>query len=155
MISRPLGLAARLSPPPRDLDTLFWVNTAAVVLFFTLLGSRFVLATGEPVQLGGNLVLPTGDSAVQGTADAVVSYKRDNMVLFEGGIFELRELRAPLEAYAKKHPGSVMLVRADKQVSVQGLFALFDLAKSAGFVRVLWAAEPQPAEQNNPANPLD
>jgi biopolymer transport protein ExbD len=153
MITQPLGLEARLSPRPRDMDGFFWVNAGAIVLFFTLLGSRFVLATGEPVQLGG-IRLPALDSAVERTASVVVSYKRDNMVLFEGGIFELRELRAPLEAYATKHPGAVMLVRVDKQVSVQGLLEVFDLAKSAGFAQVLLAAEPQSADQPGLVSPV-
>ncbi len=153
MITQPLGLEARLSPRPRDMDAFFWVNAGAIALFFTLLGSRFVLATGEPVQLGG-IRLPALNSAVERTASVVVSYKRDNMVLFEGGIFELRQLREPLEAYANKHPGAVMLVRVDRQVSVQGLLEVFDLAKSAGFAQVLLAAEPQSSDQPGLVSPV-
>lgn len=153
MITQPFGLEGKLSPRPRDMDALFWVNAGAIVLFFTLLGSRFVLATGERVQLGGT-GLPVLNSAVERAASVVLSYKRDNMVLFEGGIFELRQLREPLEAYVNKHPGAVMLVRVDKQVSVQGLLEVFDLAKSAGFAEVLLAAEPQSADQPGLVSPV-
>lgn len=142
MITRPLDLQSRLSPPPRDADVLFWLNVGAVALFFALLGSRFILGTGVQVQLD----IPSLATAAPGATSAVVSYRRDNMVLFEGGIYELNELLPPIVQYAKRHPGSTMLVRVDKQVSVQGLLQLFDLARQAGFAQVLLAAEPRADE---------
>jgi biopolymer transport protein ExbD len=152
MITRPLDLESRLSRPPRDLDLFFWVNLGAVALFFTLLGSRFVLAPGQLVQVGqgnGGLELPRSGSAAPAAASVVVSYRRDDMVLFEGGIYTLRDLRAPMETYTKKHPGAALLVRVDKQVSMQGFLDLCDLARSAGFSQVLVAAEPH---ANEPAS---
>jgi biopolymer transport protein ExbD len=142
MITRPLELQSRLSPPPRDLDVFFWVNVAAICLFFALLGSKFVLAPGLPVGVGAGLELPQTKGAVPGAADVVVSYRRDNMILFEGGIYELANFRAVLERYAKAHPGATMIVRADRQVSMQGFLDLCDLARTAGFAAVHVAAEP-------------
>lgn len=151
MITRPLDIESRLSRPPRDLDLFFWVNTAAVALFFTLLGSRFVLAPGQLVQVGaatGALELPQTATAAPGAASVVVSYRRDNMVIFEGGIHELRDLRKPMETYVRKHPGSVLLVRVDRQVTMQGFLDLCDMARDVGFVQVLVAAEPRENEAN-------
>ncbi|MFI5335289.1 MAG: ExbD/TolR family protein [Opitutales bacterium] len=149
MITRPLDLESRLSRPPRDLDVFFWVNLAAVALFFTLMGSRFVLAPGQLVQVGQTPgELPQITSAAPGAASVVVSYRRDNMVIFDGGIHELRDLRQPMETYVRKHPGSVLLVRVDRQVSMQGFLDLCDLARKAGFIQVLVAAEPH---ENEPA----
>jgi biopolymer transport protein ExbD len=144
MIARPLDLQAKLSPPPRDSDFFFWINVGAVALFFSLVGSRFILSSGELVTVDGQpggIVIPHTAAASETAASVVVSYRRDNMVLFEGGIYELRELLAPMERYAKLHPGSTMLVRVDRQVSAQGLLDLFDLARRAGFAQVLLAAE--------------
>lgn len=156
MITRPLDLQSRLSAPPRDADALFWLNAGAVVLFFALFGSQFILLPGEPVGLGRSegIVLPEANSATQGAASVVVSYRRDNMVLFEGGIYELRELLGPMAKYAKLHPGATMLVRLDKQVSVQGLLDLIDLAKQAGFGQVLLAAEQRPEEDPGLLTPV-
>ncbi len=154
MITRPLDLEAKLSAPPRDMDMLFWVNVGAVLLFFSLLGSRFVLPSGELVQVGSELVLPRSNSGTQGAASVVVSYRRDNMVIFEGGIFELKDLRPLLEQYAKEHPGSGMLLRYDKAVSMQGFVDLCDLARAAGFTSVLVAAEPQTNEESGANTPL-
>lgn len=148
MITQPLGLVAKLRPPPRDFDVFFWANAALIVLFFLLLGSRFVLAPGMPVKVGepAALELPQVNAAMQGVASVVVSYRRDEMILFEGGIYNIREFRPELEKYVKKHPGAVLLVRVDRQVSMQGFLELCDLARAAGFVNVLVAAEPVAGE---------
>lgn len=148
MITRPLGLVTRLAPPPRDLDAYFWMNVAGVCLFFALLGSRFVLAPGLPVgvEAPGALELPQVGSTLPGAASVVVSYRRDNMILFEGGIYEFASFKPVLEGYAVRHPGASMLVRVDKQVSMQGFLELCDLARAAGFTRVLVAAEPATGE---------
>jgi biopolymer transport protein ExbD len=148
MITQPLDLASKLRAPPRDFDVFFWANGALIVLFFALLGSRFVLAPGMPVKVGESaaLELPAINSAMQGAASVVVSYRRDEMILFEGGIYDIREFRPVLEAYAKKHPGATLLVRADRQVSIQGFTALCDLARAAGFVNVLLATEANAGE---------
>lgn len=150
MIARPLELESRMSPPPRDLDFVAWVNVGVIVLFFSLFGSNFVLAPGLPVGVGepGVLVLPSIGTAAQdaGTASVVVSYRSDRVILFEGGMYSLSELRKHLEGYAKNHSGAVMLVRADRQVSVQAFADLCEMAKSVGFANVLLAAE-SPAPQ--------
>ena len=153
MITRPLELESRLSPPPRDLDFVAGVTVAVIVLFFSLLGSRFVLAPGVPIGVGdqNGLVLPQGGGPTEstGTASVVVSYRRDDVILFEGGMYSLRDLRKQMADYAKKHPNAVMLVRADRQVSMQAFLDLCDMAKSVGFAHVVVAAETPGAE-----NPL-
>lgn len=146
MITQPLELQSRLSPAPRDLDFFAWVNVGVIVLFFSLLGSRFVLAPGLLVGVGeaGVIELPAINPELTSTAatSVVVSYRRDNVILFEGGMYSLDELRKHMEAYAKSNPGSVMLVRADQQVSNQKVAELFTMAGEVGFKYVLLAAEP-------------
>jgi len=149
MITHPLELQSRLSPPPRDLDFFAWVNVAVIALFFGLLGSRFVLAPGLAIGVGNNstLELPRISGATEGAgpASVVVSYRRDNVILFEGGMYTLPELRKHMESYARMHPGAVMLVRADRQVSMQAFLDLCDMARQVGFAHVLAAAEqPEP-----------
>ena len=143
MITQPLELQSRLTPPPRSLDAFFWVNAGVICLFFALLGSRFVLAPGLMVGVGeaSGFELPKANSAMQGSATVVVSYRRDNMILFEGGIYELTNFRPVLERYAKNHPRAALLVRFDRQVSMQGFAELCDLARAAGFESVLLATE--------------
>ncbi len=154
MITRPLELQSRLSAPPRDLDFFAWVSVGVIALFFGLLGSRFVLPPGTVVDTGGNaeppVVLPNGGNISAGVAPAasvVVSYRRDNVILFEGGMYTLTELRKHMEAYAKLHPKAVMLVRADRQVSMQAFLDLCEMARQVGFANVVAASE-QPAPEN-------
>ncbi|RXK53078.1 hypothetical protein ESB00_15315 [Oleiharenicola lentus] len=154
MISGPLELQSRLSPPPRDLDVFAWVNTGLIVLFFALLGSRFVLAPGLPVGLSGDgsWALPRMDGAAENAvpASVVVSYLREDVILFEGGKFTLAELRKHMEIYAKEHPGAVMLVRADRQVSIQDFAKLASMASQVGFSQAQLAMEQPVAEEGQP-----
>ena len=147
MITRPLELESRLSTPPRDLDFVAWVNVGVIALFFVLFWSRFVLTPGLRVGVNesGALELAAGGVGAEdtGPASVVVSYRRDNVILFEGGMYSLLELKVPMEAYAKKHPGAVMLVRCDRQVSVQDFVALCDMARAVGFSNVLLPTEPK------------
>lgn len=144
MITRPLDLESRLSPPPRDFTAVAWVNAGVIALFFTLLGSRFVLAPGMLVEL------PTVDPAFASAemTSVVVTYRRDNVLLFQedGGMYTLAELEKRLTAYARNNPGSVLLVRADKQVSQQALVDLGAIAAKAGFTRMIQAGDQAPAE---------
>ncbi len=145
MITRPLDLESRLSSPPRDLDFVAWVNVGVIVLFFALFGSPSVLLPGVPVGVAesGAIELPSvgATSGSAGAASVVVSYRRDNVILFDGGMYSLADLRKQMEGYVKKHPGAVMLVRADRQVSMQAFLDLCGMARSVGFASVLVAAE--------------
>src|SRR6478609_11871656 len=148
MITRPLELQSRLSPAPRDLDFFAWVNVGLIVLFFSLLGSRFVLAQGLLVGTGDEgfqLAASAGQQYVT-TASVVVSYRQDDVILFEGAIVKLPELRQKLEAYAKQRPGEVLLLLADKHVSAQAVTDLSVMARAAGFSYVLMAGENRPVE---------
>lgn len=143
MITRPLDLQSKLTAPPRDFDVFFWVTGALIALLFSLQGSRFIVSPGVAVQVGQDpsLVLPEATNTQLGGASVVVSYRRDNMILFEGGVYDLRRFQPVLEEYAKKHRGSSMLVQMDKQVTMQGFFALSDIARKAGFTVVMIPAE--------------
>jgi biopolymer transport protein ExbD len=150
MITRPLELQSRLSPPPRDLDFFSWVNVAAIALFFVLLGSRFVLAPGLLMGSGSEGFQLPASSGLQyaGTASVVVSYRQDDVILFEGAIIKLPELRERLAVYAKQHPGEVLLLLADKHVSAQAVTELSVMAQSVGFAYVLMAGEKPTGSEN-------
>lgn len=149
MITRPLELEARLSRPPRDLDVMHWVSVAAVMLFFTLAGSRFVLAPGLLIgrdSSGFSLPHHGGVQNVR-TAPVVVSFRRDNIILFGSGVYKrLEDLRGPLEAYARENPGALLLVLADQQVSIMAVSRLAELAMASGFAGVQLAGQAGEAE---------
>jgi len=149
MIIGPLELQSRLSSPPRNLDSFFWVSAGVVALLFGLVGSRFVMAPGFLVEPGGATAeLPAAATAqMLAETHAVVSYRNDQAILFEGGRYSrLEDLQLALENFAKKHPGSVLLLLAERGVSLQGAADLSAMAGAAGFARVLVATEPTKQE---------
>ncbi|MDB6113134.1 MAG: Biopolymer transport protein ExbD/TolR [Lacunisphaera sp.] len=150
MITRPLELESRLSPPPRDLDAVAWVNVGLIALFFTLLGSRFVLAPGLLIGTGGqDFLLPTAKGLHPvPTASVVVNYRQDDVIIFEGAIIKLPELRERLGTYARQHPGEVLLLVADRRVSAQAVSDLAATAQSVGFAALLVAGGEVPAAEN-------
>ncbi len=149
MITGPLDLQSRLSPPPRNLDAFFWVGAGVVALLFGVIGSRFVLAPGFLVEPGGTTAQLPVTATAQALAEthAVVSYRNDQAILFEGGRYSrLAALQPALEKFAKENPGSVLLLLAERDVSLQGAADLSAMAGAAGFARVLVATEPPKGE---------
>jgi biopolymer transport protein ExbD len=141
MITHPLDLASRLRPPPRNLDMLFLVNGALIMMFFVLFGSRFVLAPG----LGVDFRLPDMALADGGAAPTavVISLRRSGMVLVDDGMLDYAQLQGWLEKRARREKGLALLVRADRRVALEDLGIIAEMAANAGFTGgVQWAMEP-------------
>ena len=148
MITRPLDLAARLRPPPRNFDWVFLVVGGLIVQFFDLFGSRFVLAPG----LGVDFRLPTMPGALAGAAATTPhvitiksgGFKNGGFVFAEGGALNLKQLSDWLKAEAKTTKAPVLLVQASADVPMADLADINTVAKEAGFVWVQFAAnEPE------------
>jgi biopolymer transport protein ExbD len=138
MITHPLDLAARLRPPPRSNDALFFVNGGLILVFFALFGSRFVLAPG----LGVGFRLPEMAGAGAAPTRVVISLPRSDMVLVDDGMLNYAQLRGWLEKRAHSEKGLALLVRADRQVPLEDLGIIAEMAASAGFTGgVQWAME--------------
>lgn len=144
MITRPLDLASRLRPEPRSFDWLFYVNIGVIVLFFSVFGSRFVLAPG----LGVNFQVPVLPGAVAG---AVVTTHRitvlgPDLVYVNEGSMNFRQLAGWLEREAKKVKQPSLLVLIVGQVPTTAFTDISQAARAAGFVNVqLGAQEPATA----------
>jgi len=90
MITRPLELSSRLRVAPRSFDALFWVNVGALVLFFGLFGSRFVLAPG----LGVDFYLPELGGARGGAVRTmhVISMVGSGLIFTDDGALPLEQI---------------------------------------------------------------
>lgn len=148
MITRPLDLASKLRPEPRNFDFLFLVNGALIVLFFSLFGSRFVLAPG----LGVDFQLPQVPGNVIGAARTThyISVKRGGMLFVaDRGQISLPQLREWLKEQAgtTKHP--VLQINTDAGVEMSVLAGIYTAAHEANF-EVLVAAEPLRAAPGEP-----
>ncbi|MFM1746667.1 MAG: hypothetical protein RLZZ188_333 [Verrucomicrobiota bacterium] len=140
MITRPLDLASRLRPPPRGQEWLFVANVALLALFFTLFGSRFVLAPG----LGVDFRLPVVPGAAAGARPAshVISVLNSGQVFTPDGLSGIPELGRWLKAQAARTASPRLLVRAGAEVPTSVLADVASAAAAAGFELVWAVAEP-------------
>jgi biopolymer transport protein ExbD len=139
MITRPLDLASKLKPPPRNLDPVFFVNAGLLVFFFTLLGSRFVLTPGFGVDF--RLPVVAGANAAAKHATHVIDVNSSGQILTSDGRRTLDRLEEWLVAEAGTTKEPVLLVRGDADVPSSMLAAISSAAQRAGFVMpVIWAA---------------
>lgn len=138
MITRPLDLASKLRPEPRSFDVVFFVNVGLIVLFFSLFGSRFVLAPG----LGVDFQMPELHGARAGAAPTqrVISVLPSGQV-FADGLLNMAQLRDWLRTEARKLKEPSLLVRASAGVPLEQLAEIVGAATEAGFTRVVVGAE--------------
>lgn len=142
MIARPLELASRLRPEARNFDWLFFVNAGLIVMFFSLFGSRYVLAPGLPVTFR----LPTA-AGVEANAKApshVVDVVDAGQVLTNDGFRKLADLREWLMREAKGTKSPLLLVRGGADMPIAVLTEISSAASAAGFEVLLAASEPEP-----------
>jgi biopolymer transport protein ExbD len=148
MIARPLDLASRLRPEPRNFDAWYYVNAAVLGLFFLTFGSRFVLAPGLEVDF--SLPRVAGARAGAVAATHYITVKNSGQIFGHDGLMNLAQLSAWLQAEAAKTPQPVLLVKASSGVTSAQLAEISNAAHAARF-RVIWAAEePGPAEAPGP-----
>jgi biopolymer transport protein ExbD len=137
MITRPLDLASKLRPEPRSLDPLFYVNVGALVLFFSVFGSRFVLAPG----LGVDFKLPEMPGAQPGALTTSTISVKNSGQIFADGLLSMAQLREWLKVEAKKNKHASLLVRMSAGVPVSVQNDIASAAREAGFGSVILAAE--------------
>lgn len=140
MITRPLDLQSRLKPPSHRFNTLPLFDILLIALFFSLLSSRFVLSPGLVVNL------PQGGGGPGLPASAVLTVRSDDMLLFEGQILSVARLEGVLSEHLSRRGETNLLIYFDREVSMQTLLAVSEIAREAGVARIQLAAEPDEAE---------
>ena len=143
MITRPLALLDRLRPPPRGLDSLFFVNAVLLAVFFALFGSRFVVSPGVELE-NPDFHVPSAAGALVGARPArlVIDLPRPGVAYTAEGQLNYRRLGDWLKREAARQPGGRVLIRADAgTVPARDLIEVYELVRAAGFQPQL-AAEP-------------
>jgi biopolymer transport protein ExbD len=138
MITRPLELASRLRPEPRNFDGLFFVNAALLVFFFAYFGSPFVLAPGLAVDF--RLPTAVGANASAKAPTHVISVLATGQIFTSHGDRKIEELPAYFAEQAKTVREPILLVRGDAMVPTSVMATISSTAKNAGFMDVVWAA---------------
>ena len=148
MITRPLDLASKMRPEPRSYDALFWVNVTVLVLFFSLLGSRFVLSPGLRV----DFTLPEMRGADAGAARTthVISVARPGLIFTDDGALNMDQLLGWLDQRSKTTHDPSLLVRANATIPVSDLTDIISAARNAGFRIQVAALEPKETQMSSP-----
>jgi len=148
MITRPLDLASKLRPEPRNFDFVFLVNGGLIVLFFLMFGSRFVLAPGLGLDFQVQKIPGARAGAVQTTHRITV--KPSGLIFTDNGPVDLAALKLWLVEQAKdktvKQPS--LLIIASKSVAQGSIMEIASAAFAAGFVKVQQAAEEPTLEKH-------
>jgi len=151
MITRPLDLAAKLRPEPRNFLPMFFVNVGALALFFLFFGSRFILAPGLAIDLP-QLANPGAQPTTH-----TVTVVNAGQVFAGDGLRKMDDLREWLQKEAKTTPHPTLLIIASKTVSVDVPMTIAGMATSAGFAVQIAAREtgateapPPPANAKTP-----
>jgi biopolymer transport protein ExbD len=120
------------------MGSLHYVNVILLVLFFSLLGSRFVLSPG----LGVDFELPTLDGARAGAAQTAyyINVLRSGQIFTDDGLVDMGQLHDWLKARAAHDARPTLLIRASKEVNLSELIEIQEAARTAGFVKVLIGA---------------
>lgn len=142
MITRPLDLAPKLRPEPRNFDWLFFVNAGLLVLFFSLFGSRFVLAPGLPLTF--RLPAVAGANSHARPPSHVIGVISEKLVVTGDGLRKIDELEGWLKKQAERTKAPLLLVWAGEDLSMALLANVVNAAGAAGF-EVIWAAGEPPA----------
>lgn len=143
MITRPLELATRLRPEPRNFDWLFFVNAGLLVLFFALFGSRFVLAPGLAVNF--RLPVVEGANAHAKPPTHVIDVGDNGQVYATDGLRKISDLREWLVRQGKGVKSPLLLVRSSADVPIAVLTDITNAASAAGFEVLVAASEPAAA----------
>jgi len=137
MITRPLDLASRLRPEPRNFDWLFFVNGGLIVLFFTLFGSRFVLAPGVAV-----LPAIAGANASARATTHQISVVSANQIFAGDGWRDLKQLDEWMRIQPRISTEPVLLVQVNFGVDLDVVARIVSLANAAGYEVQIAAVEP-------------
>lgn len=142
MLSQPLQLERYIrTNPETSLEVVPLVDILVMVVFFGLFGSPFVVPSGVPVDLELNEDLVSGIGVT-----AVLTVKRDNMLLFEGQNLKLGQFEAKAREYLVGKEDAVLLLRLDPDIKVETFFQISGEAKKAGFSKVHVAGEKEVME---------
>ena len=123
----------RLREPDHFLDFWAFANVWFIIFLLYLLSSRFVFSPGITVDLP-HVTDPLATAPTTG----VLTLSNDRLFFFDGKIISLENLQEILENFLVHHTQrpAILLVRPDKNLSIDVLCQVGVMAKRAGFEQI-------------------
>jgi biopolymer transport protein ExbD len=145
MLSRPLDLASRLRPAPRNFDYVFLVNIGLLALFFRMFDLPYVLSPALEV---GGFELPVSARAKAGapaptlTVTITVGAAASPSIIVDSGPQNFVQFKELLKEHARTNKAPVLMMVVDRRVPFGDWSDIYSAAEAAGF-RAYTAAQTQ------------
>ena len=147
MITRPFNFEAMIKRPEARLEAVPFIDVFLIAVFFSVLSSKFVLAPGIALSLPSTRAAPV-DAIPTAHVLTVMETQGAEVLIYEtGGILTLDSFAKVLAERGEDFSDAVLLIRADRDVSLQVLTRVWEIALEAGFGRVMIGAEPERASR--------
>lgn len=143
MITRPFDFCSQLRRPGSGIEVLPFVDACLILICFTLLSSKFVLAPGISVALPRTTAAPPDLTPASRVLSVSKAEGGNEMLIFDGKIFQLETLAAYLADGRQAEPNESLLIQFDANVSVELVVRVFEIAGNAGFSQIQIAVEPE------------
>lgn len=144
MIVQPFDFTSRLKQTSVGFEVVAYVDLCLIMVFFALMGSPYVVAPGLTVNLP-TMQAPSADAVPTSRVLTVGEVEGRELIIFDNRVQTLETLAQSFAAHPAAAQGEVLLLRLKRDVSVQLLLQINELASRAGFAAVQIAAEPEQA----------
>ena len=143
--TEPVDIYSKVRKDGFTLSVFAIFDVLLIALMFTMLSSKYILASGISMRLDGEIDLPEAAAAsIEGVfADdslSVLNIRGKGMIMFGGKIYNEEAFAREMKSF--KPRGQILLIKADAGVAGQTLLHICALAKNAGFKQVQIAAKP-------------
>lgn len=130
----PVNVFSKIPQHKISLGSAALFDVLLLALMLSLVLSKFVLVAGLSVATDGGAELPSMGSPEYAAVDdsvSVLTVRGSSMLIFDGSIYNADGLSKAMKS--RPHNGGVLLVKADKNTSLQTLVDVAEIAKSGGF----------------------
>ena len=143
--TEPVDIFSKVHKDGFALSVFAVFDVLLIALMFTMLSSKYILASGISMRLDGEMELPSAAPSSLGGVFAddslsVLNIRGKGMIMFGGKIYNEDAFAREMKAF--KPRGEILLIKADAGVSGQTLLNICAVAKNAGFKEVQIAARP-------------
>lgn len=122
------------------LDTFSFSSLTDIILLLLIF---FLLSSSFIVQPGIKVNLPEAESSEEALDKSItVTIVEDGVYYLNDQQVSLSELGANLNSMFKSNADEVIIIRADKEVTINNFIEVLDICKKVGFVKFNIATEP-------------
>lgn len=124
----------------KRLTTFTLIGLTDIVLLLLI---YFLLASSFVVQPGIKVTLPRAVSGLQEDADRIhLTVTREEQIFLDGQLIAAAQLHDRLRPLLRERPDKTVVIRADKDLTLEATIKVIDIAKLAGAEKFMIATEP-------------